>query len=574
MKAKIVIIIMLLAGINSGAQTCFDVKQIGGTGDDGGSSIAIDSAGNVYITGFFSGTVDFDPGTGVDNHTSNGNWDIYLCKFDAGGNFLLARTWGSNSMDRGAGIAIDRWNNVYVVGPFQGTADFDPGPGVDNHTSNAGTMNNPFISKFDANGNFKWARTWGTANCGSEAYSCAVDKFGNVYAVGDFCETLGVPVDFDPGNSVDNHFCNGAFDAWIVKYDSLGNYQWGNTWGGDSYDDGPSVAVDDGGVYDAGMYMSLNCDFDPGAGTDIHSSNGDIDVFINKFDLNGNHIWTKTWGGTGADDAGKIITDGAGHFYVAGYFTGTADFDPGPGTFNLTGAGGIADIFISKFDTTGNFKWAETMGGAGEDKGFALTWDGGSSLFSSGYFTGTADFDPGPGTANLTSAGSYDVFVCKLDTAGNFFWAKQMGGTGDDKGISCSFANMGNLYILGGFSATADFDPDAGIYNLTSLGGTDIFIDKIYDCPTGIANDQAASGSSTVFPNPFISATTIKISSSVKIENAELKVFDVLGNEVRNVIGINSNEIVFRKEKLTEGVYFYSLSRENIIIAKGKFIIE
>jgi hypothetical protein len=585
-----VLLSILLLGASTFSQTKFNVKQIGGSGDDLGSTLAVDSFGNLFVAGNFSGSVDFDPGSGVDLHTSNGSSDIFLCKFDSAGNFLWAKTWGGPAMDRASGIAVDKWNNVYVAGPYQGTVDFDPGPGVDNHTSNAGTMNNPFIAKFDNNGNFRWARTWG-GKVGAEAYSCATDKNGNAYAVGDFSETAGVAVDFDPGPGVDNHYCNGAFDAWIVKYDSSGNYVWGRTWGGAGYDDGPSVAVDDGGVYDAGMFASQNCNFAQGVGTDLHSSNGDIDVFINKFDLNGNHIWTRTWGGKGGDDAGKIIADQKGHIYIVGYYADTVDFDPGPGVRTLNSAGGISDVFLSKFDTAGNFIWAKSFGGPGEDKGFGLARDQAENLYLAGYFTSTGNFNPGPGTFNLTSAGGYDVFVSKLDSSGSFIWAKRFGGSGDDIAISCELDASNNLFIVGGFNGTANFDPGAGTYNLTSNGSRDIFIEKFYSAAsaTSVAGRMTTEPSGFVleqsYPNPANPVTRIAYvipagaASRLQVAGSEktagsgwssagsyvrLTIYDVLGREIAVLVdGVQApgrHEVVFDARNLASGVYVYRLT--------------
>ena len=576
MKKISTIIVMLFAVMNGKAQICFDVKQIGGTGIDRCSSSAIDGAGNLYISGVFSGTVDFDPGPGIVSRTSNGDFDAYLCKFNAPGNLVWVRTWGGPNMDRADGLALDKFNHIYVCGPYQGTVDFDPGPSTDIHTSHAGTMNNPYISMFDTAGNFIWVRTWGTINGGSEAYSCATDKFGNVYAVGDFHDHPGVAIDFDPGIGVDNHYISGIdsslnFDAWLVKYDSSGNYLWGKNWGGDLYDDGPSVAVDDGGVYDAGMFMSHNADFDPDlTATDIHSSHGDIDAFVNKFDLNGHHLWTRTWGGTGADDAGHIIADNAGHIYIAGYFADTVDFNPGPGVFNLIANPGIDDIYISKLDTAGNFIWAKSMGGTGEDKAFPLTSDGNGSLYMSGIFSGTADFDPGPGVYNLNSAGGYDIFICKLDTAGNMIWAKSMGGSGDDRGNTISVANNGDIYLAGDFSATADLDPETSTYYLTSAGNTDIFIEKLFVCPTSVDENINRTNSLMITPNPASDKAVISVLHESKT-NPLITIYNMQGETIFNSI-LNGSQIQIDVSRYQKGIYLVKAVWESKVIST-KFIV-
>jgi len=567
---------MMFSIINGNAQICFDVKQIGGTGTDRFSASAIDSAGNLYFSGVFSGTVDFDPGPGINSLTSNGDLDAYLCKFNAGGNLLWVRSWGSAGMDRADGLTLDKFDHIYVCGPYQGTVDFDPGTGTDIHTSHAGSMNNPYISRFDTAGNFIWVRTWGTINGGSEAYSCTTDKFGNIYAAGDFHDHPGVAIDFDPGAGVDNHFINGAdssinFDAWLVKYDSLGNYQWGRNWGGDSYDDGPSVAVDDGGVYDAGMFMSQNVDFDPDPTTaDIHSSNGNIDAFVNKFDLNGNHIWTGTWGGTGADDVGLIITDNAGHIYMAGYFADTVDFNPGEGIFNLIANPGIDDIYLSKMDTSGNFIWAKGMGGSGEDKAFPITADGNGNLYFSGIFSDTADFDPGPGVYNLYSAGGYDIFIGKSDTSGNMIWAKSMGGSGDDRGNAICIDNDGIIHLGGDFSTTADLNPEAGTYYLTSAGNTDIFIEKLFDCPAYVDENISSPGCLLISPNPACDYAVIRVLSASKA-NPLLTIYNMRGEAIFHSI-VNGNQMQIDVCDFQRGIYFVNVAWDTKVVS-AKIIV-
>lgn len=211
----------------------------GGTELTEGFSIAIDGSGNAYITGYFQGTVDFDPGPGLDNHTSNGDDDVFLSKFDPNGNFIWSRSWGGLELDMGYAVAVDGSGNAYVTGRFLGTVDFDPGPGVDNHTAIGGW--NTFLSKLDSNGNFVWARTWGgEPDSHMNGFSVAIDIFGCVYVTGEFGDRTA---DFDPGPGVDNHTSNGDGDAFLSKFDSNGIFVWARTWGGSVWDQGRSVHV-------------------------------------------------------------------------------------------------------------------------------------------------------------------------------------------------------------------------------------------------------------------------------------------------------------------------------------------
>ena len=153
--------------------------------------------------------------------------------------------------------------------------------------------------------------------------------------------------------------------------------------------------------------------------------------------------------------ASGVAVDGSGNVYTTGFFEGTADFDPENVTAGdtLVSAGG-SDIFVSKLDSAGNFVWAKQMGGGDDDQGHGVAVDGSGNVYTTGHFRSTADFDPGTGVFDLMSsrpeAGpSLDLFVSKLDSAGNFVWARQMGGTGSDQGEDVAVDDRGNVYTTG-----------------------------------------------------------------------------------------------------------------------------
>ncbi len=454
-------------------------QQMGGTGVDQGLGVAVDGSGNVYTTGFFKGTADFDPSAGVFNLTSTGFDDIFVSKLDNAGNFVWARQMGGADFDQGLGVAVDDSGNVYTTGRFRGTADFDPSAGVFNLTS--AEFLDIFVSKLDSAGNFVWARQMGGTDLDLGA-GVAVDGSGNVYTTGFFKGTA----DFDPGTRVFNLTSAGSFDIFVSKLDSAGNFVWARQMGGTSVDLGSGVAVDgSGNVYTTGRFRGT-ADFDPSAGVfnltsasfdDIFVSNFD-DIFVSKLDSAGNFVWARQMGGTGVDEGYGVAVDGSGNVYTTGYFRGTADFAPGTGVFNLTSAGSF-DIFVSKLDSAGNFVWARQMGGTSVDLGSGVAVDGSGNVYTTGRFRGNVDFDPGTNVSKLTSTGFDDIFVSKLDSAGNFVWARQIGGTGLDLGSGMAVDGSGNVYTTGFFESTVDFDPGAGVFNLTSAGSGDIFVSKL-----------------------------------------------------------------------------------------------
>jgi len=494
-KALLTLAVALSTGIATlNAQSFQWAKNMGGAVNDVGYSVAIDALGNIYMTGFFQGIVDFDPGVGIYNLTSAylpmGYHDIFVSKFDASGNFVWAKSMGGTWYDSGYSIAIDALGNVYTTGEFDGTVDFDPGAGTFNLTSSG--YGDIFISKLDSSGNFVWAKKMGDGDIDG-GLGIAIDASGNVYTTGYFRGT----VDFDPGVGTFNLSVPGNPndpDMFISKLDSSGNFVWAKNMGpGFGY----SIALDAlGHVYTTGSF-SGTVDFDPGVDTFNLTSAGAYGIFISKLDSSGNFVWAKSMGGGFGH---SIALDAWGYIYTTGSFYGTADFDPGPGTFNLTSAGNT-DIFIFKLDSSGSFVWAKGLGGNSSDEGRSLAVGTLGQVYTTGFFIGTVDFDPGPGTFNLTSAGNTEIFISKLDSSGNFVWAKSMGGPDDDYGYSIALDTLGNQYTTGSFGGTVDFNPDAGTFNLNSAGFSDIFMSKLGNTAVEIF-DITGQEVIRVYPNP------------------------------------------------------------------------
>ncbi len=382
-------------------------KRIGGMGDDEATAISLDSEGNIYITGYFQDTVDFDPDAGVYPLTSAGSQDVFVSRLDGSGNLIWARRMGGEGADLPRDLFVDPDGNVYITGYFQKTADFDPGPGTVELTS-AG-VNDVFVARLDGNGGLAWARSWG-ADFEDQGYGITVDADGSVYTTGLFTRL----VDFDPGSGVFHLFGGDWPEIFVSKLDGSGNFIWAKAMGELHDEVGYDLALDlDGNIYITGFYKET-VDFDPGSGTYNLTSNGLADAFIFKLDKNGNLGWAKSIGGADSDIGSAIEIDSNGNVYIAGYFGDTVDFDPGVGISTLTSAGGW-DIFITKLDSDGNFAWAASMGGSQHDFiNSGLSIDPSGNVYTAGFFWGTADFDPGTGKLELTSAGAIDIFVSKL----------------------------------------------------------------------------------------------------------------------------------------------------------------
>jgi hypothetical protein len=364
------------------------------------------------------------------------------------------RIGGALDDERGYSIAVDERGNVYTAGWFHGTADADPGPEVYRLTSNGNA--DIYVSRLDAGGGLVWARHMGGPGY-DIASSIAVDRDGNTYTTGYFHETA----DFDPDpNAVHNlTAARSTSSPFVAKLDGAGRFLWAKRLDGG----GNSIAVDQRG----NVYLT-------GATASLVGFNADISVI--KLDTDGILVWARQMGGSYDESGQEVATDEDGNVHVTGGFSGTADFDPGPGTFFLSTAINVPDAFVLKLDTNGEFVWAGSMGGPSPDGGISIAVDGHGNVYTTGAFQNTADFDPGPGTFHL-QAGGADIYVSKLDAGGRFVWAKGLGGSQEDFGASIAVRG-GGVYTIGRFVARADFDPGPQTYELIGAF-RDIFVSRL-----------------------------------------------------------------------------------------------
>jgi gliding motility-associated-like protein len=500
------LLLMLMAVLISGssmAQNLEWAKKMGGPLVDNANSIALDSEGNVYTAGVFSGTADFDPGPGSSTLSSEGGSDVFVTKFDNSGNLLWAKSFGGVNDDLAAegDIAVDASGNVLITGYFSGMVDFDPGAGTVNlSTLLVGDVyaNDIFITKLDAAGNFVWAKQF-RGNRNSFALSLEIDAVGNIYTTGQYS---GV-VDFDPGAGVSNLICAcpTCSEIFVSKLDVNGNFVWAKRMvsiDGPGFDDGfglgTALDIDANGNVALSGFFDGQVDFDPGAGS-ANLYGLDFDFYILKLNSSGDFLWVKQIGGPGTDLAHDLVFDGSGNILITGRFGGgaTVDFDPGAGVLELTTSNidfYTTDVFLLKLDAEGNFVWVKQFGSPnGVETGLCLEVDVTGNIYFTGCFSGTVDFDPGPGSSMLTAA-NFDVFVSKLDPSGNYIWAAKMGGADYDTPMGLFRDNGGNIYVNGFFRVTADFDPGADVFELTAAGENEIFVLKLSDGSLSLSIEQ------------------------------------------------------------------------------------
>jgi len=542
-------------------------------------------------------------------------------------NFVWAKGFSGNSYTKNSSMDIDINGNIYTIGSFKGTTDFDP----DSSTfimQSEGNSYDIYISKLDSSGKLLWAKRIGS---GSYDYgtSIQVDQEGNSYTTGTF---RGI-TDFNPNQGIHELKSNGESDLFILKLDSNGNFIWVKQIGGVSNDISSSLALDKkGNLFMTGHFWGI-CDFNPDTINSFNlTSYGSNDIFVSKFDPSGNYVWAVNMGGRFEDYANAITIDQGGNVLTTGSFTVKGDFDPGIGEFILTSSGNPY-IFISKLDSNGNFVWAKSTGtkypSASATWGNSIISDNSGNIYTTGQCYGDTDFDPGSDTFMIR--GFYDIFIFKLDSRGDFIWAKVIGSDQNlDEGFSLTLDATGNIFASGSFSDSCDFNLDLENKWLKSESEKDIFIAKydsngifkwvvalggplnqtgncikldkhgniytsgtytrtfdsdpgegIFTLPFSIYSSafiqkmneptiiKRNNNEIVLFPNPVNSTLTLNL-ASLNTANKRVQVFNTVGQILLDQNFIES-KVTVNLENLKSGIYFVRINCENQYITKRIF---
>jgi hypothetical protein len=299
------------------------------------NSFDIGTTGNIYLTGTFTGTCNFNPNSGTANLTAAGDNrapDAFICKLDASGNYIWAKSFGNDGSENSRRLVIDPAENIYITGHFSDTVDFDPGVGVVELSSTyytgyiIGTTS--FICKYDKDGDITWAKL--IEGKGTTGTALAVDKNGNLYAAGRYEEKC----DVNPGEAVDFRTSAGGIDSYLCKLASDGSFIWAKTVGGtgkDYADEINSLAIDSiEDIYASGSFRSGN--YPAGTNSSLNAY-GVTDVFVLKLKSDGELVWAEQVGGRLRDNntAIKLGTDGS--IYLTGSYLGEPNFNPAVNTY-------------------------------------------------------------------------------------------------------------------------------------------------------------------------------------------------------------------------------------------------
>ncbi|MBK6964748.1 MAG: SBBP repeat-containing protein [Bacteroidales bacterium] len=504
----------LLNGIsNAQAPDWIWAKSEGGTNYDLTTSVAVDAFGNIYVTGTFSSST-VTLGTTV--LTNAGGNDIFLVKYDTDGNVLWAKSAGGLKNEYAYSLALDPSGNAYITGSFSsdsclfGTITEEP------LTLWLSGYEDMFLAKYDVNGNAVWVKnaTGTFRECG---YSVSVDASGNPCVAGWF----GPTITFDTITLTNTNITfEGLGDVFLAKYNANGDVLWAKSAGGPGNDVAYSGVADaSGNIYVTGWFDDPAITFD----TISLTSAGGYDVFLAKFDANGNVIWVKSAGGTGSDLANSVAVDDTGEVYLAGSFKST---QIGFGSANLQNAGYFTeDVFLAKYNTDGNELWANSAGGSGSDEAYTVAVDTSGNPLVAGFYNSAA-ITFGSHSLTNTKTGDFDTFLSKYDADGNAVWATGTNGTDTELAGSVAVDASENIYLSGWYRSPT---LSCGPYSLTNAGAENFFLAKLNSRNLGFDRPENSSPLS-VYPNPATGVVTIGTPGNLL--RSELTIVDLCDREL------------------------------------------
>ncbi len=575
--------------------------KIGGASSDSATSVAIDPTGNLLITGLFRETVDFDPSANMTNLTSTTTdaSNTFIVKYSNSGNFIWVKDIGArSSIGTVQRLVLDSANAILVCGTFNRSSDFNPSTST--FTLNAISLNgyDAFVAKYDLNGNYVWAKGFGisggfyscnsvvtdsnnnvyitrenrtssqstgvitkysasgtsifTFSTGTKASNIILDEAANsVFVSGNFINNA----DFNPSTST-NYLYAEIDNGFIAKYTLDGNYTFSRNIGNISSNNNFNLISTDGNgnVYRAGN-LGSTLDLDPSSNTAIFSSSGWTDFYIAKYTSNGDYIWGKTIEGLNFNGVSMMNTDANGNTYVIGRFFGTVDFDPSSNTANLTSTSTTTarDAFIAKYDTDGNFVWVQKIDAISPID--SIQFDGDGNFYFTGRFSGIVDFDPSP-TAFFLVAGvtnAADIFFVKFNPQGQLIWAKSLRTTTDGT-ISIPYrlyVKSNNIYLVGIFGGSLDFDPSTTQSNVLSADNS----------PGGFLAKYDLDGNYN-FANRFVDSSDLGYNvwgSNVVVDsNNDIYYITLFGGEVDFDPSPTGSTVLTSNNGLTLGISKYS----------------
>ncbi|ANM31476.1 hypothetical protein ABI59_20755 [Acidobacteria bacterium Mor1] len=517
------IALALFCGTIASAQTGFG---LGGNQADDGRAIAVDSNGNVYLTGTFRQTVDFDPGPGVFELDAGSTNASYVASYTEAGALRYAFMLTTSATLLHRGIAVDSNGNICLSGGMSGTTDFDPGPGEEIRSPVDGRI---FVAGYDANGDYRFAVNMGVTSVTAElANAVTMDNLGQCHVAGQFVGET----DFDPTAGEFILESNGNSDIFVAKYSAAGGFLDAFGVGGQFGDRALGIAVDAAGNRYVTGEISSEVDMDPGPLVQNIPHAGADDIFLASYDASNNLRYALSIGDTGGDLGESVDVDAAGNAFITGRFDDEPDFDPGPGTL-LLDAGSNSDLFLASYDSSGDLRFAFNLGNGNPVRGDGIAVDATGGPHVTGRFGGTLDFDPSAGDASITVFGT-SALVASYDNNGNYrnaYVYTRSSGSGTVEGNGIALDAQGNARVIGTFNSTVDLDPGPGVVTATTNGSNDSFYSSFRVAPAFPGPGHVAAPSLTLDKAPTPGNLILSWNPSCSASMPDYGVFEgVLGS--------------------------------------------
>jgi hypothetical protein len=390
--------------------------------------------------------------------TSAGMADAFVTKLGPDGKLAWVQTFGAKRDDTANGVAV-RGNTVVVVGNFLDELKAGEFP-----VHKAAGSDDLFVMALNRAGEVQWL--WTAGGLDSDGANCVAAAPDGGWIVGG---SFSDGAQFGQTRLVSR----GGTDAMLIKLAADGDVQWVKQFGGAYADSIQHVAVDaQGSIYVQGQFKDVS---DWGGPTKLKAGGGsDDDVVLAKYDANGNFLWAKRFGNAFNDVAGGLTVDPAGNVTMTGSFDKSVSFGDGDDHNSL----GESDIFVARFSTDGTLEWAKTYGAEREDIGFGIASDKAGNTVTVGWFQHAVDFGKGV----LTSKGNKDVFALKLDAKGNTVWSERWGDHDHDQARAVALDDKGDAYVTGIFRFKLDLvDPplDSTRADGDRIPKPDVFVVKL-----------------------------------------------------------------------------------------------
>jgi hypothetical protein len=562
---SVLLLLFLCSGYKANAQnvTFNDVFSYGSPIDDQATGIELDANGDFYVTGFFSGTIDLDPGPGTYTFTTNtGGPDNYLAKFKSDGSLDWAwRQTCYSTDDKIRDIEVDANGDVIITGSFRQTVDFDPGPGTFNLTANGGSGGGTdiFIAKYSSGGNLIYAIGLG-GYLDDASNNVTLDNSGDIIITGYFQDS----VDFDPSTASSNTLLSdGGGDVFFMKLDANGTFIWVKQLGGPGNDFPGFVSTGKENQILIGGTFQQSIDLDPGSPNYNINSAGQGDVFCGMYQSNGDWIWGFGLEGSDADQGYQGLIDMDGNVFLTGGTFGEVDLDPGPGVYSPLLTTGFGS-FLGKYGAGGEFVFGFYFSEQEFTASRSLRTDQFGQLYVLGVFTNTIDLDPGQGVAQLTAI-QEDMFLAKYDLKGNLRWAHSIRGQGSDNGSGIDISPRGEIIIVGYTDELTDFNIGTGTDTVPWNGYRQAFVARYDQCISVYPDSQSicpnesyvlggqtltAAGSyveTVSLPGGCDSIVTLNLSVTPVDTGVSLQGFDLVSTAVGATyewIDCNANQVI------------------------------